>query len=309
MEGTIAALQTLARQARPAVWALHSHLEWLTKCTFYMRHYTRSIESLQAVGIFDSGVGGLSVLREIRTLLPKENLVYVADSAHLPYGNKSTEYIRSRAVHICRFLLSQGVKAIVVACNSATAAAINELRTSFNVPIVGMEPALKPAAELTQSGVVAILATASTLKSEKFERLHNRFSKDTFIIRQPCDGWVDYVESCDRHGSTATMLVARSVQPMLDKNADALVLGCTHYPFLIPVIRAVTGPDVHIIETGTAVARQLQRLLQVNGLRNEAVQSGRALFYTSGRHSRVLPVMSRLWGEDLELSILPGGSH
>ena len=260
---------------------------------------------MNSIGVFDSGVGGLSVLREIRQRLPRENLVYVSDSAHLPYGNKSSEFIIERAHFITRFLLEQGAKAIVVACNTATAAAIENMRAVYTVPIVGMEPAIKPAAALTKTGVIAILATVSTLKSAKYEHLHNRFGDDVLIIRQPCEGWVEQIETGDLTSKAAYELVANSVQPLMDKNVDTLVLGCTHYPFLMDIIRSITGQSVNIIETGTAVARHLQRRLEEAGGLNTAGQAGQVRFWSSSPQQHVQLTMTQLWREPVELAYLP----
>ncbi|THG81527.1 glutamate racemase, partial [Pseudomonas sp. A-1] len=214
------------------------------------------------VGVFDSGVGGLSVLGEIRARLPHESLLYVADSGHVPYGEKSPEYIRARCRRIADFLLEQGAKALVVACNTATVAAVAELRERHpGLPIVGMEPAVKPAAAASRSGTVGVLATTGTLKSARFAALLDRFAHDVSVVTQPCPGLVECVEQGALAASATRALLASYVQPLLDAGCDTLILGCTHYPFLKPLLRELVPADVQLIDTGAAVARQLGRLL------------------------------------------------
>lgn len=214
------------------------------------------------VGVFDSGVGGLSVVRAITELMPSESLLYVADTAHCPYGSRSVEYLRERAMHISSYLQAQGVKAIVVACNSATVATIGTLRTNFTLPIIGIEPAIRPAAANTKSGVIGVLATAATLGSAHLAALIERHTEYHEVVTSACPGWVEAVEAGDLDSPATRKLVQSCVQPLLDAGADTLVLGCTHFPFLRPLIEAVTGPGIRILETGMPVARQLQRQLQ-----------------------------------------------
>jgi len=217
------------------------------------------------IGVFDSGVGGLSVLRRIRADLPHEKLLYVADSGHAPYGNKPDEFIAGRAVAITEFLLEQGVKAVVVACNTATAAAIVRLRARYPIPIIGIEPALKPAVALTRSGVVGILATGNTVRSDKFAHLLDQHGHRARVLVQPCPGLADCVEHGELSGPIPRALLERYLQPLLAEGVDTLVLGCTHYPFAIPVIEAIVGPQVQVIDPSPAVARQVQRLLGERG--------------------------------------------
>lgn len=253
------------------------------------------------IGVFDSGVGGLSVLREIRTLLPHETLLYVADSAHIPYGDKPTSVIEARATALTEFLLYQGAKAIVVACNTASSAALAQLRARFAVPIVGMEPAVKPAVQQTRSRVVAVLATPRTLSGEKFANLLARFGAGVAVHVQPCPGWVEQVETGNIDADNARVLVEKHVAPLLARGVDTLVLGCTHYPFLRPLIQQIAGPSITIIDPGPAVARELQRRLQSSGLLSMTTESGSVNFWTSGRPDRVKRPMSQLWGTELEL--------
>lgn len=214
------------------------------------------------IGIFDSGFGGLSVLKEIVSLLPGEKYLYYADSAHCPYGEKTREYVIDRALAISRLLMERGAEIIVVACNTATAAAIRTLRATWpDFPFVGMEPAVKPAALHTQSGVIGILATAGTLKGSNYLDLREKYSDKVKVTEHVGQGFVELVEKGILDGPEAESTVRASVSPLLDAGADTIVLGCTHYPFLEPVIRRVAGPDVEIINPAPAVARQTERLL------------------------------------------------
>jgi len=253
--------------------------------------------------VFDSGVGGLSVLRELRRELPAESFLYVADSAHAPYGDKPTGFIEKRSVLITEFLLAQGAKAIVVACNTATGAAIAALRARFTVPIVGMEPALKPAAGHTRSGVVGVLATAGTLASEKFGGLLARFADTTEIVVQPCPGLVELVEAGELDGPRARAAVEQYVAPLLARGADTIVLGCTHYPFLRAVIEEVAGSNIAVIDPNAAVARELRRRLEQERLL--ADNGGHDTFWTSAAPANAARIMSQLWGKSLTIRQLP----
>jgi glutamate racemase len=264
------------------------------------------VSSNAPVGVFDSGVGGLSVLREIRSRLPDESLLYVADSGHVPYGEKSAEFIRERSQHIAAFLLAQGAKALVLACNTATAAAVAELRERYpQLPIVGMEPAVKPAAAATRSGVVGVLATTGTLKSAKFAALLDRFAHDVRVITQPCPGLVEQIEAGELASLRTRELLRGWVEPLLAEGCDTLILGCTHYPFIKPLLRELVGEGVSLVDTGAAVARRLQQLLDQRELRAE---SGRALptrLWSSGDAQQLQRVLPVLWGEALSVQALP----
>ncbi len=209
------------------------------------------------IGLFDSGSGGLSVLREIVRLLPDEKYVYYSDNAHCPYGEKSPEYIRERCREIVRLLLDKGADIIVVACNTATAAAIQVLREEFPVRFIGMEPAVKPAALGTRTGVVGVLATAGTLKGSKYLTTKGNFEDGCTIVEHVGQGFVELVENGNLEGEAAEEVVRTSLQPLLDAGADTIVLGCTHYPFLLPVLRKLAGPGVRFIDPAPAVARHL----------------------------------------------------
>ena len=257
------------------------------------------------VGIFDSGVGGLSVLREIRRELPEEDLLYVADSGYAPYGDQSDEAIEKRAIAITQFLISESAKAIVVACNTATGVAVETLRSLFSVPVVAMEPAVKPAALNTTSGVVGVLATRQTLSSSKFSRLLVAHGADARILLQPCPGLVEQVEKGDLSSQATRSLVEQYVVPLLTQGADTLVLGCTHYPFLIPVIRAVAGESVTVIDPSAAVARELRRQLQMNELLSRGARPGTERFWTSGSLAKTQSIVAQLWTNNVDVQILP----
>lgn len=213
------------------------------------------------IGVFDSGVGGLSVLRHIREQLPNADLLYFADSLHAPYGAKTSAYIIERARRITHFLLGQGAQAIVVACNTATAAAIKTLRQEFAVPVIGMEPAVKPAVAATRSGVVGVLATSGTLRSAQFAALLESYGQYIRVETQACIGLVECIERGDLASEETRELVQQYVAPLIAAGADTIVLGCTHYPFVKTLIAEIAGPEVVLIDTGEAVARQLCRRL------------------------------------------------
>lgn len=214
------------------------------------------------IGIFDSGVGGLSVFREILKLLPDEKYIYWSDSAHCPYGEKSREYIIGRAREITSWLIGQGAEIIVVACNTATAAAISTLREEFDVPFIGMEPAVKPAAQATRSGVVGVLATAGTLKATKYIDTRAKWAQNVRIEEHIGQGFVELVESGKINGEAAENVVERSLRPLLEAGADTIVLGCTHYPFLSDTIQKIAGDSVIIIDPAPAVARHLEEVMK-----------------------------------------------
>lgn len=247
------------------------------------------------VGVFDSGVGGLSVLGEIRQRLPHESLMYLADCGHIPYGEKSPEYIVERCLTIASFFREQGAKALVVACNTATAAGVAHIRQLYpDWPIVGMEPAVKPAAEATRSGVVGVLATTGTLQSARFAALLDRFASDVRVVTQPCPGLVELIETGDLQSPQIRQLLARYVEPLLAERCDTVILGCTHYPFLKPLLQQMLPESVALIDTGAAVARQLERLLAANGL----LASGPAretLYWSSDDPEKFGKVLRSLW--------------
>ena len=258
-----------------------------------------------AIGVFDSGVGGLSVLHHIRQTLPHERLIYVADSGHVPYGDKSQSYIEQRSHTLTRFLISQGADAIVIACNTATAAAVASLRDHFSLPIVGMEPAVKPAVAVTESGVVGVLATIGTLESARFAALLERYGDEVEIVTQGCPGLVEQVESGELDSARTRELVTRYTAPLLARGADTLILGCTHYPFLAAMIREVVGERIRLVDTGAAVARQLQHRIQTE-LPARSPGGSSAQFFTSGDARHASHIVSLLWDAEVVVQTLPG---
>jgi glutamate racemase len=252
---------------------------------------------VKPIGVFDSGVGGLSVLRAIRLELPSEDLIYVGDSGFAPYGEKPQEFVQARATAITEFLIGEGSKAVVVACNTATGIAVDLLRSRFpDIPIVAIEPAVKPAAAKTKSGVVGVLATTGTLASPNVTRLLNRYGVDVEILTQAGTGLVEQVENGELSTERTRALIEKYVRPLMERGADVLVLGCTHYPFLADEIRKVVGPDVEVMDPATPVAREVRRRLEVVGLLAQNGMPGSERFLTTGDPEGVSRLMSRLWG-------------
>lgn len=248
------------------------------------------------IGLFDSGVGGLSIMKEVRRLLPQEDLIYVADSKFCPYGEKTPAAIQDRARKITTFLLTQGAKLIVVACNTASVAALNELRAEFAVPFIGVEPAVKQAALFTKNKKIGVLATGLTLSGERFTSLVENYGGGLTVVNQACPGLVEAVEAGEISGPGTERLLQKYLQPLQEKGVDVVVLGCTHYPFLRPLVEQLVKPGIQIIDTGAPVARQTQRVLAQTMLLTSSQQMGREWFYTSGDPSVVGPVIERLWG-------------
>ena len=249
-----------------------------------------------AIGVFDSGVGGLSVLRAIRAALPAEDLVYMADSGHAPYGDKSEAHIIQRTLTVGNWLASSGVKAITVACNTATVVAIRHLREQTHIPVVAIEPAIKPAANTTRSGVVGVLATTQTLQSESVARLCQEHGEGKRILLQACPGWVEAVEQADLHSVRTEALLRQFVEPLMEQGVDTLVLGCTHYPFLRDTLQRIVGDDVALIDPAVAVATELTRRLGDNRRLNKK-PIGTTQFFTTGNVAHVQYVVSHLWGD------------
>ena len=250
---------------------------------------------MTTIGVFDSGVGGLSVLKHIRAALPRHDLYYVADSGHVPYGEKTQDYIRERSLALTQYLVDEGATAVVIACNTATAAAAAFLRERFTLPIVAMEPAVKPAVAATRSGVVGVLATVGTLESARFAALLEQYAGDVEIVVQACPGLVEQVEAGELDTPATRALVERYTKPLIARGADTLVLGCTHYPFLKPVISELAGSDVRLIDTGDAVARQVVRRLPPAASGAEGkVPTER--FWSTGDLVAACRIVSQLWG-------------
>lgn len=218
------------------------------------------------IGVFDSGVGGLSILDEALQQLPHHNYIYFADSANAPYGNRSPEWIAERSLQICRYLLEQNCSAIVVACNTATAEAIAAIRSTLDIPIIGVEPGIKPAAMQSQNGVVGVLATEATLNSDKFNALLATLPQDCQFIKQAGAGLVPLIEAGQIETPEMHALLRSHLGPIQERGADTLVLGCTHYPFLKNIIRDIVGDSMELIDTSDAVVRQLVRQMDQQGI-------------------------------------------
>lgn len=265
------------------------------------------------IGIFDSGVGGISILKEIQKQLPNENLIYIADSANAPYGDKSADFIQKRSLQLSEFLLTHHIKALVVACNTATTEAISYLREQLDIPVVGVEPAIKPAALQSNNNIIGILATHRTIQSKRLKELVNLYANHTTIIPQACPGLVEAVENKDAFlETTITKLIHTYTQAMRDKQADTLILGCTHYPFLLEQIRDITGEYMNILETGKPVAAQLERILNHNHLKNTALQIQPKVgitFYSSMDDSQHFNTINKLWGSATTVQLLPTELH
>jgi glutamate racemase len=250
------------------------------------------------IGVFDSGVGGLSVLRAIRRQMPAQDVIYFADQGHVPYGPRSLEEVRSFSEAITRFLLSQGAQLIVVACNAASAAALHSLRAQFPAtPFVGMEPAVKPAAEITRSGVVGVLATPATFQGSLYASVVERFAGGVKILKDTCPGLVGEIEQGHLDGSQTRAILENALRPMLAQGIDTIVMGCTHYPFVIPLISEIAGPGVRVIDPAPAVARQTQRLLAQCGWLGEGSQVGTVRYLTSGSPEKFDALLEQLLGE------------
>jgi glutamate racemase len=258
-----------------------------------------------AIGVFDSGVGGLSVLRAIRVALPHEHLVYVADSGHAPYGDQSEAHITQRTLTVGSWLAEQGVKGITIACNTATVVAAKTLREQTHLPVVAIEPAIKPAVALTRSGVVGVLATRQTVQSASVARLVDLYGADKRILLQGCPGLVEQVERADLHSAETENLLRQFIAPLIEQGADTLVLGCTHYPFLRDTIQRVAGEGVTLLDPAEAVARELARRLAESGSLSSASQQGHVQFFTSGDVAQAQAVMSHLWDAPLKVQALP----
>lgn len=252
------------------------------------------------IGIFDSGVGGTSIWKEIHQLLPNEHTIYLADSINAPYGPKGTEKIIELSVKNTELLLKKECKLIVVACNTATTNAIDYLRQNFNVPFIGIEPAIKPAALNTKTNAVGILATKGTLSSALFSKTSGRFASHVKVIEQEGEGIVELIESGKLYSVDMRVLLTEYLEPMLTANIDYLVLGCTHYPYLIPMLLELLPNHVKIIDSGEAVARQTKTVLEQNSLLNTEIVNSKTEFYTNGS----VEVMRSLLGKDFDVNYL-----
>lgn len=250
------------------------------------------------LGVFDSGVGGLTVARELRNRLPGESLLYFADTEWVPYGGRPLPTIRDRALAIGTYLEGRGAKALVVACNTACGAGLEALRETLRIPVIGVEPAIKPAVALSRRGTVGVLATQAMLGSARFRRLIDAHAAGTRIVAQACPGLVELVEGGEIDGPDVADRVRPFLEPLRAAGADVVVLGCTHYPFLAPAIQQILGPEVQLVESGAAVARQTERVLRERGsLTGTGVGSIEAV--ASGNPQALRRIVQRLWGENV----------
>ena len=253
----------------------------------------------QPIGVFDSGVGGLSVLRAMRALMPEEAALYFADQGHVPYGSRPLDQVCGFSEAVTRFLLDRGAKLIVVACNTASAAALHHLRQVFpGISFVGMEPAVKPAAERTQTGRVGVLATPATFQGALYASVVERFANGVQLFQDTCPGLVGRIEQGDLDGEATRLILESALRPMLDGGIDTVVLGCTHYPFVIPLIEQIAGDNVRVIDPAPAVARQAKRLLEAGGTKLQPGKRGEVRFYTSGPAAALQSLLPKLLGEN-----------
>jgi glutamate racemase len=263
------------------------------------------VDSTAPIGVFDSGVGGLTVLRPIRVALPREHVLYIADSAHAPYGDQSPESLQQRAVTLTRFLLERGAKAVVIASSTITAAAVDILRSTAPAPIVAVEPALKVGVSSTKTGVVGVLVTVATSRSARFATLLERYHHAVDVLVMPAPGLVEQIEAGDLTSGRTRTLVESAVLPLVSAGADTIVLGSTHFPHLRPLMAELVGPDIALIDAGEAVAQQLHRVLEAGGLLNEDPAPGGEQFWTSGDRHQVGRVIALLWGAPVDVRRLP----
>ena len=257
------------------------------------------------IGIYDSGVGGLTVLRAVSSLLPDEDLIYFADQANVPYGNRSLNEVRGLAEGAASFFMSQGAKLIVIACNTASAAALKYLRGLFpDYPFVGMEPAVKPAAEQTLSGKVGVLATPSTFQGELYTSVVERFAHDVQLFQATCPGLVQQIENGRLNTPQTRKILEDALEPMLQEGVDTLVMGCTHFPFVIPLISKIAGNEVNVIDPAPAIARQVKRILGTRGLLTERKRAGEMMFWTSGDAEKMQVLLPKLIAVEAEVEQL-----
>jgi glutamate racemase len=257
-----------------------------------------------AVGIFDSGVGGLSVAAEIRRSLPHEDLLYIADTAYCPYGDRPLEQVRARALTVGRHLEAAGAKLIVVACNTATGAALERLREAVKVPVVGLEPPVKTAAGRTRNRRIGVMATSGTLRSERFARLVQAHAKGVEVLAQPCPGLADLIEEGHLDDRPLVARLEELTLPLREAQVDTVVIGCTHYAFVQPPLSRVLGPAVELVDSAPAIARRTRHLLDESGLRARS-SAGSIRVLTTGAPGRVAPVVARLWPEPVRVEAVP----
>jgi len=254
------------------------------------------------IGIFDSGIGGLSIGRAIRSALPKEDLLYFADIEFSPYGVRSQKTIQQRSEYIVNFLINQGCKAVVVACNTATVSTISYLRQRFSVPIIGVEPGIKPAALQSKTRVIGVLATERTLASDSFQLLKAKYAKTVRVESIACPKFVSLVENLSHNSEEAMHVAEQYIRPLLLKGSDQIILGCTHFSFLRPTINKVVGAEADIIDTASSVAIEVDRRLHHLNLLNRINIPGKAHFWTSENSTKIGASISQLWEQDIKVS-------
>jgi len=251
------------------------------------------------VGIFDSGIGGLSVLREIHNMLPFQPLFYIADQVHVPYGKRQLSEIRDFSFAIADFLAAMGAQMIVVACNTASAAALKELRKEYpKLTFVGMEPAVKPATQNTHNGIVGVLATPATFQGKLYHTLVEKFARDVKIFTNTCPGLVEAIESGEITTQSTRLILQRALIPMIEKGADTIVLGCTHFPFVVPMIKNIVGPDVAVIDPSPAIAKRVSFLLNELNLIKRYSSKTEVIFSTTEKPESFKRIIHSLIGID-----------
>lgn len=255
----------------------------------------------QSIGIFDSGIGGLSIGQAIKRTLPAENLIYFADSDFSPYGIKSNKVIKERSEYIVDFLIKQGCKAIVVACNTATVNSVSDLRSKFSIPIIGVEPGIKPAALQSKTGVIGVLATEQTLNSDTFKGLKARYSKKVRIETKACTHFISLVEELNHNSEYAVEVAEQYILPLLSEGCDQIILGCTHFSFLRTTIDKVVQSKANIIDTAIPVAIELNRRLRQLNQQNSTNVTSKVEFWTSGDPVKMTRTMSMLWGHNINV--------
>lgn len=257
------------------------------------------------IGVYDSGIGGLSVLRALREKLPNESFVYVADNAHAPYGDRAPDFIEARARQIAAFLVQRGARALVLACNTASVVAAQQLRKLHGLPIVAMEPAIKPAARITQSKVVLVMATTNTIRSASVARLCSAYGREVNVILQPCPGLADQVERGEFGSAPTVDLLDKFIRPGIAAGADTIVLGCTHYAFLTSEISRIAGPTVAVVEPSDAIARQLARVLPAATAPRRPASA--TTYYTSGSAPDMSAFLATIGETSQAVYTLPAG--
>lgn len=265
-----------------------------------MAFFIFDIMSTKPIGIFDSGVGGTSIWKELHLRLPNEDTIYLADSKHAPYGTKSKEDIIALSIKNTKLLIDKGCKLIIVACNTATTNAIKTLRNAYDIPFIGIEPAIKPAALQTQTKTIGILATKGTLSSDLFHQTTDLYSNGIKVIEQEGEGIVTLIESGQLESEAMKVLLNQYIQPMIDANIDYLVLGCTHYPYLIPQLLDILPKHIKIIDSGAAVAKQTHAILEQHNLLNPKWHQAQLEFYSNANPE----VMKSLLGGNYDVKYL-----